>query len=146
VRLRPILGLVALAAVSIACGGNGEGNASTTSSPPDVTTTLAPTTTDVVTLSDLTGRWENESIVLEVNSGGEYVLRAPDDQAAALMGGFVARDDDRFSFVTGTTGECPGQTGTYVVEIDGDMLTLTLVDDPCESRSAALVEPLTLSE
>jgi hypothetical protein len=57
------------------------------------------------------------------------------------MGGFVARDGDRFSFVTYTTGGCPGQTGTYTATIEGDLLTLTMVEDPCEERAAGFGAP-----
>jgi hypothetical protein len=57
------------------------------------------------------------------------------------MGGFVARDGDQFSFVTSTSGECPGQTGVYVATVEGDLLVLTLVEDPCETRATGFGAP-----
>jgi hypothetical protein len=102
---------------------------------------MATSTTGPI-LSDLTGTWANDAVVLEVNDGGEYILIEP-GETEPEMGGFVARDGDRFSFVTATTGSCPGQTGTYEASVAGDMLTLTAIDDPCEVRMTWLVSPLT---
>ncbi len=104
------------------------------------TTTAPPTTT--ATLSDLTGTWGNDQVVLEVNSGGEFIIARPDQPDTPVMGGFVARDGDEFSFVTSTSGECPGQTGVYRASLAVGSLTLTLVDDPCPMRVAGFGEEL----
>ena len=126
-----------------ACGGNGEADSTTTSARVDETTTVVDPTAP--TLSDLTGTWDNGTLVLEVNDGGEYVIRASGGSTEPLMGGFVARDGEQFSFVTTTTGECPGQTGIYEASFDDDALTLLLVDDPCEMRATGLDRPFTRS-
>ncbi len=141
--------LTAVIVVSlVGCGDNGETSELTTTSTVGAatSTTLEVTTTTGVTLSSLTGTWVNEDLVLEVNDGGEFVLRLPSDQAGALMGGFVARDGDELSFVTSTTGECPGTTGVYGVVVSEDSLTLTVVDDPCPVRASGFESSLTRTD
>jgi hypothetical protein len=102
-------------------------------SPDSPTTTTGP---DAV-ISDLSGSWENERSVLRVNDAGDYVVLGPDaDPDRPLTGGFVAREEGDFIFVSGVAGECPGQTGVYSAEFEDDLLTLTVVDDPCASRVA----------
>lgn len=147
--MRLILLTAVLAVSLVACGDNGETVESTTTSTVGATTTsttLAVTTTTGMTLSSLTGNWANDDLVLEVNDGGEFVLRLPSDPTGALMGGFVARDGDELSFVTSTTGECPGQTGVYGVVASEDSLTLTLVDDPCPVRVSGFESSLTRTD
>jgi hypothetical protein len=144
VRIGLLSRLIAVAVLLTACGDSGGTSSTTTSS-----TSASPTTTNVVTttgvtLTDLTGTWENDALRLEVNESGEYVVRDPADPGGALMGGFVARDGEQFSFVTSTSGECPGQTGVYVARIEGDFLSLTLVDDPCDFRATGFATPLQL--
>jgi hypothetical protein len=86
-------------------------------------------------LSDLSGSWENDRSVLRVNDAGDYVVLGPDaNPDQPLTGGFVARQEGDFIFVSGVAGECPGQTGVYEAVIDDAGLTLTLVDDPCAAR------------
>ncbi len=88
-------------------------------------------------LSDLSGSWENDRSVLRVNDAGDYVVLGPDaDPDQPLTGGFVARQEGNFIFVSGVAGECPGQTGVYEAVIDETGLRLTLVDDPCAARIA----------
>ena len=102
-------------------------------SPDSPTTTTGP---DAV-ISDLSGSWENERSVLRVNDAGDYVVLGPDaDPDRPLTGGFVAREEGNFIFVSGVAGECPGQTGVYSAEFEDDLLTLTVVDDPCAARVA----------
>ncbi|MET0696488.1 MAG: hypothetical protein ABWZ58_03585 [Acidimicrobiia bacterium] len=97
------------------------------------TTTSGP---DAV-ISDLSGSWENERSVLRVNDGGDYIVLGPDaDPDRPLTGGFVAREEGNFIFVSGVVGECPGQTGVYSADLEDDLLTLTVVDDPCAARVA----------
>ena len=97
-------------------------------------------------LSDLSGSWENDRSVLRVNDAGDYVVLGPEaDPDQPLTGGFVARQEGNFIFVSGVAGECPGQTGVYEAVIDDAMLTLTVVDDPCAAR-AAWFEPVFTSE
>jgi len=97
-----------------------------------------PTTTGPEpVISDLSGSWENERSVLRVNDAGDFVVLGPDaDPDRPLTGGFVAREEGNFIFVSGVSGECPGQTGVYGAIIEDSALTLTLVDDPCTSRVA----------
>jgi len=97
-----------------------------------------PTTTGPEpVISDLSGSWENERSVLRVNDAGDFVVLGPDaDPDRPLTGGFVAREEGDFIFVSGVSGECPGQTGVYGATIEDGALTLTLVDDPCTSRVA----------
>ena len=94
-------------------------------------------------LTDLSGSWENESVLLRVNDAGDYVVLAAGEAEAdqVLTGGFVARDEARFIFVTGVGGECPGQSGVYEAAIEGEVLTLTVVDDPCDVRAAWFASP-----
>jgi hypothetical protein len=127
-----------------ACGGDGE--AATTTTSVQSTTTISQGTTAVPdtsepAIADLTGRWDNDTLVLEVNGDGEYVVITSGDSPETLMGGFVARDGSEFNFVTGTTGSCPGQTGVYEATFTDDELTLTLVDDPCVERVSGFEAP-----
>jgi len=144
--------LVAVAAMSIFACGDADVAGTTTSAVEATSTTTnvgsSTTTSPEPALSDLTGTWENDALALVVSDQGEYViLSSPtDDPDQALMGGFVARDGIEFSFVTGTTGECPGQTGVYEAAISADALVLTVVDDPCEMRVAGFDAPLTRGE
>ena len=112
----------------------------TSSSSATSSTTTAPATTStplVPILSDLTGNWANERAVLRVNDAGDYVVLGPGaDPDQPLTAGFIARDEVNVIFVSGVAGECPGQTGVYGAVVDEDVLTLTLVDDPCTARVA----------
>jgi hypothetical protein len=148
--------VIGLALVLVACGETtgttsttGAREISTTSSVDDgsttTTSTAVTTTISEPALSDLTGNWDNGTLILQVNDAGEFLVLDPDDPEQALMGGFVARDGTEFNFVTGTSGQCPGQTGVYEAATDGDTLRLTLIDDPCETRSAGFADEFTSS-
>jgi hypothetical protein len=120
----------------VACGDDAD--PSTTTDSVQSSTTVDGVTTTVgegaeATLSDLTGTWENVSLSLEVNDGGEFLVMGGPNEP--LMGGFIARDGAQFNFVTSTTGECPGQTGVYEASIEDDVLTLSLIEDPCQLRA-----------
>jgi hypothetical protein len=95
-------------------------------------------------LSDLTGSWANDTVTLQVNDAGDFlVLPTGDpDEVAPLLDGFVARDEEDLIFVTGVGGECPGQSGVYGAAIDAGILTLSLVEDPCPVRVAWFEPPL----
>ena len=57
----------------------------------------------------MTGR---TSIGPRIDDAGDYVVLGVDaDPDRPLTGGFVARDDENFIFVSGVAGECPGETG-----------------------------------
>jgi hypothetical protein len=101
---------------------------------------------DEVELSDLTGSWSNDSVTLQVNDAGDFLIlpSGDPDEADPLLGGFVARDAEDLIFVTGVGGECPGQSGVYAAAIDAANLTLSLVDDPCPIRVAWFETPLAL--
>lgn len=110
----------------------------------DVTATTVTGADPQVALSDLTGSWANDSVMLRVNDAGDYlILPAGDpDEADPLVGGFVAREEDDLIFVTGVGGECPGQSGVYAASIDATTLTLSMVEDPCPARAAWFETPL----
>lgn len=95
-------------------------------------------------LSDLTGSWANDTVTLQVNDAGDFVILPAGDpvEADPLLGGFVARDEEDLIFVTGVGGECPGQSGVYAAAIDEATLTLSLVEDPCPVRAAWFETPL----
>jgi hypothetical protein len=95
-------------------------------------------------LSELSGSWENEESVLRVNDAGDYVVLGPDaDPDRPLTGGFVARDEVSIIFVSGVAGECPGQTGVYGAVIEDDVLTLSMIEDPCGDRVTWFESPFT---
>jgi hypothetical protein len=144
--LRPTLSVFLLVAMA-ACGdGSGDEPTTTvTSLVEDSTTTsrvASSTTADPEpSLSDLTGSWDNGTMVLSVTDQGEYVIASSEAASGeVLMAGFVARDGDQFNFVTGTGGECPGQTGVYEATINDSALVLVVIDDPCQLRSAGFAE------
>lgn len=120
------LGMVALVLTSFACSG-----AATTTSADEMTQ-----------LSDLSGVWGNETVLLRINDSGDFLVQPADAEDEVVMGGFVARDDLRFIFVTGVGGECPGTRGAYTAAVDSDALVLTLEDDPCQLRAEWFARPL----
>ena len=119
-RVRSRLAALAMLLLLVACGGG----AATTSGD------------DGLRLSDLSGEWANGTVTLRINDAGEFLIQPADSAEQALMGGFVARDDRRFIFVTRVEGECPGVTGAYRAAVSGDELTLTLEEDSCPERVA----------
>ena len=128
-RLR-LSALVFLLGLS-ACGG-------------EATTATVSGTGQPLALSDLSGSWYNDSVTLRVNDAGDFVvLPAGDpDGTDPLLGGFVARDEAKFIFVTGIGGQCPGQSGVYAAAIDAGTLALSLVEDPCPARVTWFQAPL----
>lgn len=105
----------------------------------------ATTTTSVdeaVQLSDLSGVWANEAVVLRINDSGDFLVQPADAEEEVVMGGFVARDDRSFIFVTGVGGECPGTRGAYTARVDSDALVLTLEEDPCQLRAEWFADAL----
>jgi hypothetical protein len=149
---RLVIGCVVALVLLVSCGDpaadptTSTAESSTTSSS-TTTATSTTSTLPVPVLSDLTGNWENERAALRVNDAGDYVVLGPDaDPDQPLTGGFVARDEVNVIFVSGVTGECPGQTGVYGAVVDEDTLTLTLVDDPCTARAGWFELPFTLED
>ena len=110
----------------------------------EATTASVTGTGQPLALSDLTGSWSNDSVTLQVNDSGDYlILPAGDpDEADPLLGGFVARDEEDLIFVTGVGGECPGGRGVYGAAIEAGTLTLSLVEDPCPARVSWFQAPL----
>ncbi|MGA7097411.1 MAG: hypothetical protein WB245_07570 [Acidimicrobiia bacterium] len=116
-------------ALLAACSSGGEAGTTTSTLPS-------------ITLSTLVGSWEGGTATLQVTDDGSYqVVQDPASPDLVLMTGFVARSDDQITFVTATGRECSGQNGVYRGHVDGDVLTLTLVDDPCELRQTLFSEP-----
>lgn len=122
------LGAIALLLTTSACAGA-------------ATTTSAGET---IQLSDLSGVWSNDTVLLRINDSGDFLVQPADAADEVVMGGFVARDDRRFIFVTGVGGECPGTRGAYTATVDPDALVLTLGDDPCELRAGWFAEPFSV--
>ncbi|HSK07400.1 MAG TPA: hypothetical protein VK990_07785, partial [Acidimicrobiia bacterium] len=89
----------------------------------------ATTGDDGLRLGDLSAVWANGIVTLRINDAGEFLVHPADAAEQALMGGFVARDDRRFIFVSRVEGECPGDAGAYRAEMNGDQLTLTMEED-----------------
>lgn len=147
-RLR--IGFLVAGLLIVACGEDADSSTTTsdvvtTASSSASTIPAAGSTTAGPALSDLTGSWMNERAVLQVNDAGDYIVLGPDaDPNEPLTLGFVARDDVNVIFVSGVNGECPGQTGVYDAVVDGDTLTLTLVEDPCAARAEWFARPFTL--
>jgi hypothetical protein len=133
-RSRQAIVLLMLAAFVAACSSGG--TADTTSSG-----------TSAVTLPALVGSWVSPEAVLQVTDDGSYqVLQDPAYPDLVLMVGFVARDGDQLDFVTATGRDCSGQTGVYRGRLEGDVLTLTLVDDACEMRASLFSQTFTREE
>jgi len=120
-RLAALAFLLAL----IACGGA----ATTTSEGDDLE------------LSDLSGVWANDRVTLRINDSGDFLVQPTDSAEEILMGGFVARDEGRFIFVTGVSGDCPGSQGAYRADVTANELSLTREDDPCQERAGWFEDP-----
>jgi hypothetical protein len=133
-----------------ACGDDGGAVDSTTTTVREATTTTTEivTTTSELALSDLTGNWDNGTLQLIVTDQGEYSVAdsGTTDPDQARIFGFVARNGLLFNFITGTTRECPGDTGVYEASISEEELTLTLVEDPCELRVSGFEDVFSLTD
>jgi hypothetical protein len=140
-----IAALLALcAALAAGCGdGDDVGTTTTVAMLPTTSTAASTTTGGEVSLPDLVGDWDNGELFLQIIDDGSYqVLESADsDTDTPLFGGFLARDGAELNFVTNVFGECAGMTGVYAVELAGEQMTLTLVDDPCSFRAARFTEP-----
>ena len=132
-RAKTVL-LAGLFCLVSACTGGGDG-------------TTRDTIDQELDLTDLSGIWENESVVLRVNDAGDYLVLADGGDAdQVLTGGFVARNEAHFIFVTGVGGDCPGQSGIYEAAIASEALTLTVVDDPCAARATWFASPFSAGD
>jgi hypothetical protein len=94
-------------------------------------------------VQDLVGTWENDTYILTVIEGAQYSLAASGAPDTPLMQGFVSAMGTTISLATGTGGECPAQTGNYKASLEGDTLTFTVSNDPCEARATGFSQPFT---
>jgi hypothetical protein len=140
--LRRSLAVLAALLVVAACGGGG-GTSTTaiTTAPSDGTS--PPATSASFTVQDLVGTWENDTYVFTVVEGAQYSVAAAGAPDTPLMEGFVSAMGTTISLATGTGGECPAQTGNYKASLQGDTLTFTLSNDPCEARATGFSQPFT---
>jgi len=101
------------------------------------------TTGEEFALSDLVGDWDNGELFLQIADDGSYqALESPtSDPSDPLMGGFIARDGNKVSFVTDIYGECGGETGVYELLMSDGQLIMILVDDPCQFRAERFADP-----
>jgi hypothetical protein len=80
----------------------------------------------------------NDSITLHIKMDSSYVTATTGDPIVRSVCKISA---DTLSF-TDYDGQyaCPGQTGKYKISIpdDGNSLTLTLIEDPCDGRATAI--------
>jgi hypothetical protein len=110
------------------------GEATTIDLPPD-------STGEPVALSELTGTWESETHVLQVDDGGSYELLklSPDGSTSGTdLFGFIAVQDELLIFPAGASpGPCSGETGVYFGEVREGELYLAAVDEPCPLRREA---------
>jgi hypothetical protein len=141
--------LLAILLLSAACGGGGSEGSEGTSGATTATTASSgsqgsnPPPSSSFTVKDLVGTWDNGTYVLTVMEGTEYSVANSDAPDTPVMGGFVAAMGTTVSFATGTSGECPAQTGNYKAALAGDTLTFTVSNDPCEARAAGFTAPFT---
>ncbi|HSJ84735.1 MAG TPA: hypothetical protein VLA91_13040 [Acidimicrobiia bacterium] len=105
-------------------------------------------TVEPVALSDLTGMWESETHVLQVDDGGTYELLElrPDGSTRGTdLFGFIALQDGLLIFPAGASpGPCSGETGVYFGEVRDGELYLAAVDEPCALRQEAFEAPWSL--
>jgi hypothetical protein len=123
-----------------ACGGGGS-EATTTTAPPSGGTNPPPSSS--FTVKDLVGTWENDTYVFTVNDDTSYSIAAAGAPDTPLMSGYASAMGTTVSLATGTSGECPAQTGNYKAALSGDTLTFTVSNDPCEARAAGFTQPFT---
>ena len=94
-----------------------------------------------VALSDLTGVWESDTHVLQVDDGGTYELLelTPNGSTSSTdLFGFIALQDGLLIFPAGASpGPCSGETGVYFGEVRDEELHLAAVDEPCALRQEA---------
>lgn len=92
---------------------------------------------------DLVGQWETENLHLAFMPGGHVVAAtAEGGRPFAVMSYDAADGEITVEDLDGFT-QCVGMTAVYAYEMDGDSMTITPVDDPCEARNTG--EPTTLS-
>jgi hypothetical protein len=92
---------------------------------------------------DLVGHWSSEGLTMGFMPGGHAVAVTNEKSLPfavmaydAADGRITIEDLDGFS-------QCVGMTAVYAYAIEGDALTVTPVDDPCEARNTG--EPTTLT-
>ncbi|MGH8915082.1 MAG: hypothetical protein ACRDZM_11285, partial [Acidimicrobiia bacterium] len=88
--------IVAVSACGESAGSGTTTSVTATTTEVEVDESTHPPTTEAV-IADLTGEWDNGTLVLMVNDAGEYVLNRSGEPGETLMGGFVARDGDQFN-------------------------------------------------
>lgn len=117
------------------------GEATTIDVPPEMTG-------ESVALSELTGSWESDTHVLQVDDGGSYELLElePDGSTSGTdLFGFIALQDGLLIFpAAASPGPCSGETGVYFGELRDEELYLAAVDEPCALRQEAFEAPWSL--
>jgi hypothetical protein len=145
-RKARLFSLILVIVVSVAaCGGGGTADTTTATSTAPQGTSAPSGGSSSLTPADIVGTWDNGVYVLTVLDGTEYTIAASDAPDTVLMSGFIAAMGSTITLATGTNGECPGQTGNYKGSLEGDTLTLTVSNDPCQARAEGLAAPLTRS-
>lgn len=80
----------------------------------------------------------NDSLTLHIKTDSSFVTTSAGDVVVRS----VCKVSADTLFLTDYDGQyaCPNQTGKYLISVsdDANALTLTLIDDPCDSRVSAI--------
>jgi hypothetical protein len=79
----------------------------------------------------------NDTLTLHIQSDSSFVTLS---NGEVLVRSVCKITGDIITIADYSTGQysCPDMTGKYKINLSGDSLTLTLLEDPCEGRSQAL--------
>ena len=79
----------------------------------------------------------NDTLTLHIKSDSSFVTLSNGD---VLVRSACKITGDIITIADYSTGEysCPNVTGKYKINLSGDSLTLTLIEDQCEGRAQAL--------
>jgi len=79
----------------------------------------------------------NDTLTLHIQSDSSFVTLS---NGEVLVRSVCKITGDVVTITDYSTGQysCPDMTGKYKINLSGDSLTLTLLEDPCEGRNQAL--------
>lgn len=93
---------------------------------------------------DVTGNWamsgtapdgQAYNTTISFHADGTMTVDMGNDGSIDIQANYTLADSQMSISDLAEQSPCYGKTGVYSVSLDGDQMTVTLIDDPCEARS-----------